>query len=287
MTTCIQRELGAAISARSPALHACTHARMQNDGLCLLNDTLKQERLHRIHSSSLVCTLIHWCETRLGCCPWTHSSGNMSRMLKELKNLAPWQWDPRVTKHPPGAAALRDFQKVGRRSVWRCSNVCTHTGCTTSPRQREPPINNMRGRCGVPLVDVHHTKRLALSRVCASGRLCVSLWAVSAMFKSANVCRSRTLGLVDACVRLCTWYHPHVAPTCPADRLGVPEQRTWARNDAHRGRRQGGAVWGGGATQLLIHLPRSLQWLSMCRPDKACRLFSCCNAGPGPGCCCA
>lgn len=39
------------------------------------------------------------------------------RMLKELKNLAPWQWDSRVGKHPPGAAALRDFSKVRREGM--------------------------------------------------------------------------------------------------------------------------------------------------------------------------
>jgi hypothetical protein len=32
--------------------------------------------------------------------------------LKELKSLAPWQWDARVMKHPPGAASLRDFEEV-------------------------------------------------------------------------------------------------------------------------------------------------------------------------------
>lgn len=36
----------------------------------------------------------------------------MSRALKELKSLAPWNWDSRVAKHPPGEKALRDFEKV-------------------------------------------------------------------------------------------------------------------------------------------------------------------------------
>lgn len=40
-----------------------------------------------------------------------------SRMLKELKGLAPWQWDSRVTKHPPGAKALSDFEKVCVRQM--------------------------------------------------------------------------------------------------------------------------------------------------------------------------
>eukprot|EP00201_Polytomella_parva_P020385 CAMPEP_0175039320 /NCGR_PEP_ID=MMETSP0052_2-20121109/496_1 /TAXON_ID=51329 ORGANISM="Polytomella parva, Strain SAG 63-3" /NCGR_SAMPLE_ID=MMETSP0052_2 /ASSEMBLY_ACC=CAM_ASM_000194 /LENGTH=181 /DNA_ID=CAMNT_0016301115 /DNA_START=168 /DNA_END=710 /DNA_ORIENTATION=+ len=35
-----------------------------------------------------------------------------SRLLKELKSLSPWQWDSKVIKHPPGAASLRDFEKV-------------------------------------------------------------------------------------------------------------------------------------------------------------------------------
>lgn len=41
----------------------------------------------------------------------------MSRLLKELKSLAPWQWDARVGKHPAGPATLRDFEKVGALHV--------------------------------------------------------------------------------------------------------------------------------------------------------------------------
>ncbi|GLC54463.1 hypothetical protein PLESTB_000866400 [Pleodorina starrii] len=33
--------------------------------------------------------------------------------LKELKSLAPWNWDPQATKHPPKKAALQDFEKDG------------------------------------------------------------------------------------------------------------------------------------------------------------------------------
>lgn len=36
--------------------------------------------------------------------------------LKELKNLAPWTWDPQATKHPPKRAALQDFEKVCQES---------------------------------------------------------------------------------------------------------------------------------------------------------------------------
>eukprot|EP00798_Chlamydomonas_sp_ICE-L_P018543 gene18543-25050_t len=37
-----------------------------------------------------------------------------SRMLKELKSLAPWQWDSQVESHPPGAASLRDFERIDK-----------------------------------------------------------------------------------------------------------------------------------------------------------------------------
>jgi hypothetical protein len=33
-------------------------------------------------------------------------------MLKELRGLSPWTWDARVGKHPPGASALKDFERV-------------------------------------------------------------------------------------------------------------------------------------------------------------------------------
>jgi hypothetical protein len=35
-----------------------------------------------------------------------------SRALRELKNLTPFAWDTK-SKHPPGKATLRDFEKVG------------------------------------------------------------------------------------------------------------------------------------------------------------------------------
>lgn len=42
----------------------------------------------------------------------------MSRALKELRSLAPWNWDSRVAKHPPGEKALRDFEKVSYESAY-------------------------------------------------------------------------------------------------------------------------------------------------------------------------
>ncbi|MEW5299600.1 MAG: hypothetical protein WDW36_002599 [Sanguina aurantia] len=35
-----------------------------------------------------------------------------SRLLKELRSLAPWQWDARVNLHPAGASSLRDFSLI-------------------------------------------------------------------------------------------------------------------------------------------------------------------------------
>ncbi|GFH19963.1 uncharacterized protein HaLaN_17004, partial [Haematococcus lacustris] len=34
------------------------------------------------------------------------------RMLKELRNLTPWQWDTRALQHPPGAKSLSAFEKI-------------------------------------------------------------------------------------------------------------------------------------------------------------------------------
>lgn len=36
----------------------------------------------------------------------------MSRQQKELAKLAPWAWDPLVSRHAPGPSALRDFSEV-------------------------------------------------------------------------------------------------------------------------------------------------------------------------------
>jgi len=36
----------------------------------------------------------------------------MSRQQKELASLAPWAWDPLVSRHAPGPSALRDFSEV-------------------------------------------------------------------------------------------------------------------------------------------------------------------------------
>lgn len=36
----------------------------------------------------------------------------MSRQQKELARLAPWAWDPLVSRHAPGPSALRDFSEV-------------------------------------------------------------------------------------------------------------------------------------------------------------------------------
>ena len=34
----------------------------------------------------------------------------MARQLKELRSLMPWTWDSRLDSHPPGEAAMRDFE---------------------------------------------------------------------------------------------------------------------------------------------------------------------------------
>lgn len=38
--------------------------------------------------------------------------------LKELKNLAPWQWDSQTSKHPIGPGSLRDFEQVLSCGAW-------------------------------------------------------------------------------------------------------------------------------------------------------------------------
>ncbi|XRB10876.1 hypothetical protein RI054_02g06900 [Pseudoscourfieldia marina] len=43
-------------------------------------------------------------------------------MAKELAQLAPWGWDPRITKHPPGPSSLRHFEEAGALAKFEKSN---------------------------------------------------------------------------------------------------------------------------------------------------------------------
>lgn len=38
---------------------------------------------------------------------------NAATFPQELRSLTPWNWDTKSAKHPPGQAALRDFERVG------------------------------------------------------------------------------------------------------------------------------------------------------------------------------
>eukprot|EP00884_Botryococcus_braunii_P014334 jgi/Botrbrau1/22901/Bobra.0065s0053.1 len=62
------------------------------------------------------------------------------RQLKELRNLMPWTWDTRLDEHPPGDAAMRDFQEcfswVGSRGPSRRAHK--------SPRENRQPQQNKR-----------------------------------------------------------------------------------------------------------------------------------------------
>ncbi|KXZ52741.1 hypothetical protein GPECTOR_8g133 [Gonium pectorale] len=58
--------------------------------------------------------------------------------LKELKNLAPWNWDARASVHPPGKASLQDFEKI--EASWRQDakgeSVAHTPGPSATPRER-------------------------------------------------------------------------------------------------------------------------------------------------------
>ncbi|KAK9814509.1 hypothetical protein WJX72_007088 [[Myrmecia] bisecta] len=60
----------------------------------------------------------------------------MARQLKELRNLMPWTWDARVEDHPPGEAAMRDFQDAFSWTGRPSRNAHQPEAATASPRHK-------------------------------------------------------------------------------------------------------------------------------------------------------
>ena len=46
--------------------------------------------------------------------------------LKELKGLAPWQWDTQTNKHPVGQKSLDAFEHVGDDEI-AAAQLLSHT----------------------------------------------------------------------------------------------------------------------------------------------------------------
>lgn len=59
---------------------------------------------------------------------------SLSHLLpaQELRSLTPWNWDSKSNKHPPGQAALRDFERV-RGLPFFCSAVAASAVAHASP----------------------------------------------------------------------------------------------------------------------------------------------------------
>ncbi|GFR42955.1 hypothetical protein Agub_g3846 [Astrephomene gubernaculifera] len=66
--------------------------------------------------------------------------------LKELKSLAPWNWDAQATKHPPGKAALQDFEKL--ESVYCTKRDKKEGQSTQTPGPAKTPREHQRPAAG-------------------------------------------------------------------------------------------------------------------------------------------
>jgi hypothetical protein len=62
----------------------------------------------------------------------------MARQLKELRGLMPWTWDSRLDTHPPGEAAMRDFEdcRWGVGNWTRGPRRASHVPATQAAPQR-------------------------------------------------------------------------------------------------------------------------------------------------------
>lgn len=64
----------------------------------------------------------------------------MARQLKELRSLMPWTWDTRVESHPPGEAAMRDFEDCHNWNRGPRRPAQTPTGQAASSRKRAAKV---------------------------------------------------------------------------------------------------------------------------------------------------